>query len=165
MAAYTKLFTTVSDHAIGKQSVNVAIDNNQALYDQLDLNHSMGLRGGDANDPFLQFGQHDDPLIARTVLSFAVTTAPLLLTLLGGPMLVGSPVRIGTGTWMLRIATPTIFFAVATPRAASALDYFANARLVFDPAGPGVMVTTWNAGAGVLLDMDFDVAIWAEGLI
>ena len=163
--AYSKPFTAVSDHAVGKQSVNRVIDNNQALYDQLDLNHSMGLRGGDANDPFLQLGQHDDPLIARSVFSFAVTAAPSLLVLLGGPMLVGTPVRIDTGTWMLRISTPTIFFAVATPRAASALDYFANARLVFDPAGPGVMVTTWNAGSGVLLDMDFDLAVWAEGLI
>jgi len=166
-ASYVKLHTVVSDFAVGVQSVNQAIDNNTALYTLLDLNHSMGLRAGGPNDPFLQPGQHDDPLIARSVFSFSVDalSSTGLLTLLGGQMMSGSAVRLGTGSWQIFVSTPQFFYASATPRAASAADYVTNTRLVYDPSGPWIWVTTWNAAGGTRADIDFDLAVWAEGLV
>lgn len=167
--SYEKPHLAVSDFAVGVQSVNRATDNNQALFDQFDANHSTGLRGGGPSDAFLQLGQHDDPLISRTVAQYIVDTAlstPALVAVTGGSMLHPTPPeRLGTGQWRIYVSSPRFVSAKATPRSSAAVDRACSVRVVNDASGPHLIVTTWNIGAGAPADFDFDLAFWSEGLI
>lgn len=167
MSSYVKLHLVVADFAVGYQSVNQAIDNNQALYDQLNAGHSTGIRGGAYGDPFLQPGQHDDPLVARTVLQVGVNTAvtpPTASAVTTGPMLYGQPIRMDTGYWRIKVTTPQLVGAVATCRATGTVDRYATCRVVMDASGPYVDVSTWNIAAAAKVDCDFDVVLWAESV-
>lgn len=166
--SYVKLHKVVSDFAVGVQSVNQAIDNNQALFDQLDVGHSMGRRGSGQSDPFLQPGQHDDPLVARSAFQFVLddtTATPTLQSFTAGAMLFDSPEFLDVGTWRIYVTTPQIFAAVATARAAATGDYYAQARVVNDASGPYIVVTTWNIAASAVANMSFDLAVWAEAVV
>lgn len=166
--SYVKLHKVVSDFAVGIQSVNQAIDNNAAKYDQLDLGHSMGLRGGSGSDAFMSPGQHDDPVIARTVLQFAIDTTlttPIAYALTSGPLLYDVAERVATGQWRIYVTTPQIIGAKATPRASATADRACSARVVADIGSPYVVVTTWNIAGAAPADFDFDLVLWSEGLI
>jgi hypothetical protein len=165
--AYEKPFLSVSNHAVGLQCVNRALENNRALYsDQFDPNHSPGLGGGSVGDPFLAPGRHDDPLIARTVADFAYdATYGYVITLVSGPMIFSGAQRLAAGRYEVRVTTPRLFYAFAAikgpstgnPRTATCLVTSTN-------NGPKVTVSTWNVAGGVIADCDFSLVLFAEGV-
>lgn len=168
-ASYLKLFKTCSDHAVGLQSVNQAIDNNDALVAAVDLRHSVGVGGNSPSGfPAMAIGRHDDILIARTVAHFAVDTTPAVpvLTLsLGGPV-VGQRAyaRLAVGQWRIYLATPQLFGAVALMQSSASVDYKANCLTSYGPATDHfVTVTTWNiAGGPIAADLPFSLVLWTQ---
>ena len=167
--SYLKLPKTCSDHAVGLQSVNQALDNNQALYEtQFDPGHRTNLGvtlGGWPLPP----GRHDDVLVARTAADFSIATIAGLgvtaVALVGGPVIVDFPDRLQAGQWRVRILTPRIFSAVATVKGATTGgSRYATTHVSGDSLGPYVTVSTWNVTGGTLDDYDFSLVIWAEGV-
>ena len=166
MTDYTKLHLVCQDFAVGKQSVNTALDNNQALWERLDKRHATGTQ---ANDAFLGPGRHDDVLIARTVADFSVVDGPdgsqLLFALLSGPLIFETPVALGTGQWKIYVTTPTAFSAKATIKGASVSKAREATCLVRgDAAGPYVVVSTWDVEGLALAAYDFSLVLWAQGV-
>lgn len=164
--SYLKLPKTCSDHAIGIQSVNQALDNNRALYyDQFDPKHSVGIDGNAYGDPFLTPGRHDDVLISRAVADFAIDSTgltPVLLPLMNGP-LIFSTSRVAVGKWKIYVTTPQLVSACATikgPTASVARD--AMCFVGVGSIGVYVTVSTWNVNSGVLADYDFSLALWSR---
>lgn len=166
--SYLKLLKTCSDHAVGMQSVNQAIDNNGALYStQFDPNHSTGSTS--RVDSLLGPGRHDDTLVARGVFDFIIRTisgiGPTAVASVGNAIAVGFPARITSGQWRIYVLTRRLFSAVATIKGATAgIPRYATCFVSADSYGQFVTVSTWNVAAGVLDDYDFSLAIWAEGV-
>jgi hypothetical protein len=164
--SYLKLFKTCSDHAVGYQSVNQAVDNNLALYQQIDAKHAVG---NEQNDIFQPLGRHDDVLVARTVADFKVVAGPngtnRAFPLVSGPLLVNPPTELATGQWRIPVATPTIFHAVATIKGASAGNArYATCYVLAGLSNAFVIVSTWNVTGGVLASYDFSLVLWSEGI-
>jgi hypothetical protein len=164
--SYLKLFKTCSDHAVGVQSVNQALSNNIAMFDQFGFRHAVG---NNPNDVFMAPGRHDDPLIARTVLDYTIVPGPsstsIAFALVSGPLVVNPAIMLATGQWKVPIATPTIFGAVATIKGASIGAPRAAMALVYsDASGHFALVSTWNVNGGVLAAYDFSLVIWSEGI-
>jgi len=164
--AYLKLPKTCGDHAVGFQTVNQALANNDALFfDQLNPNHSVGINGNSYGDPFLVPGRHDDVLIARTVANFVVDSTglvPVVLALVSGPMIALTPQRIAVGKWKVYVTTPQLISAAAAISGPTAS--VPRAAMCFtssDATGPFIMVSTWNVAGGILADYAFSLAIWA----
>lgn len=169
MTDYVKGFKTCSDHAVGLQCVNRALDNNQALFEQLDKRHSVGNRSFGSADMFLGPGRHDDVLIARTVADFTIVAGPggtnIAFSLLSGPLIFDAPQELATGQWRINITTPTIFNAIATIKGATAgIARYATCFVRSDANSPFVIVSTWNVAGGVLAQYDFSLALWSEGV-
>ena len=165
--SYVKLPKGVSDYAVGYQSVNQALDNNRALYDQLDAKHSLGVGGGAYGDPFLEPGQHDDTLVARTAADFVVdATGAVVISYaqLGGILINGAPQYVADGKWKVYVTTPRLLGAVATVKDTSLVDRYAQCRISSDTDGTFVMVTTWDVSGGVLVNVDFSLVIWSDGV-
>jgi hypothetical protein len=167
--SYAKLFLTCQDHAVGLQSVNQAMDNQDALYAAIDSKHSLGV-GGDSpyGQPTRALGRHDDILIARTVAHFSVDATPVVPRLamsVGGPVLGNlAYVRLAVGQWRIYLSTPQLFGAVALMQSSASVDYKANCLTSYDPAtGHFVTVTTWNiAGGPIALDLPFSLVLWTQ---
>ena len=166
--SYLKLPKTVSDHAVGFQSINQAIDNNAALLDAFDSKHSIGVGG---NSPFgfptRAVGRHDDILIARSVADFVVDLAPLtpvLVPLVAGPIF--GPLfytRLGTGQWRIYVASSQRIAAVALMKSTASVDYKANCFVSYDPStGPSITVSTWDISTATQEDLDFSLVVWTE---
>jgi len=165
--SYVKLPKGVSDYAVGYQSVNQALDNNAALYEQVDARHSTGVGGAAYGDPFLAPGQHDDILVARTVADVfvdATGAAVLSYLLLNGPIINGAPQYVADGKWKIYVSTPQLVGAVATIKETSLVDRYAQCRVSNDTNGPYVMVTTWDVASGTLVNVDFSLALWSDGV-
>lgn len=169
--SYLKLPKTTSDHAVGLQSLNQAIDNNEALLTAFDAKHSIGVGGNSPyGAPTRAIGRHDDPLIARTVADFYVDTSvqtPVLTMRVGGPVFGALRyLRIATGQWRIYIATAQLFGAVALTKASATVDYKANCYISYDPTtGPAVTVSTWDINSGAvpsLEDLNFSLVIWTQ---
>lgn len=166
MTDYTKLHLVCQDFAVGLQSANTVIDNNQALWERLDKRHAVGIQG---NDAFLGPGRHDDVLIARTVADFTVVSGPsgddLLFSLLSGPLIFEAPIALSTGQWLIYVTTPRPFTAKATIKGASASRARDATCLVrSDPAGPYVVVSTWDVESVALAAYDFSLVLWSQGV-
>jgi len=165
--SYEKPFLTTSDHAVGLQCVNRALENTRAMYsDQFDPNHSTGINGLSYGDPFLALGQHDDPLVARTAADFAIDSTGLIaFALVSGPLVVGSVEFMKAGQWRVYVSTPRITSAYACVKGATAgAARYASCRTVADSSGPYVVVTTWNVAGGVLANYDFSLVLYAEAV-
>jgi hypothetical protein len=165
--SYQKLFKVTSDFALGLQTLNQALDNNRALYQQFDAKHSTGLSGAAFGDPFLGPGKHDDFLVARTVADYEIDesgTTPRALQLVGGALIFDSPEWITDGVWKIYITTPQLFGAVATVRHNATGDYSATARVVFDTQGPFVVVNTWDISSPTRINIGFSLVVWAQAV-
>lgn len=165
--AYEKPFLTTSDHAVGLQCVNRAIENNRALLkDQLDPGHAITTSSG--VDAFLSPGRHDDPLIARTVADFQLdigTLDTVAVELVSGPAIFGTPIRLDVGMWKIRVTTPQLISAYATIKGASAgVARHAACFVSADGTGPFITVVTWNVAGGAPADYDFSLVLYAEGV-
>lgn len=163
--SYVKLPKTTSDHAIGFQSVVQAVDNNAALVTAFDAAHSIGIDGDSQYGfPLRAVGRHDDILIARTVADFTVASSTLGLSV-GGPLF-GSRLnysRLGTGQWMIYLATNQLFGAVALMKSTASSDYKANCYASYSPStGPAVTVSTWNIATPALEDLPFSLVLWTQ---
>lgn len=164
--SYSKLPKVVADYAVGMQSVNQALDNNRALFDQFDAKHSVG-RAANIADIFINPGQHNDTLIARTAADFIVDAGGLAVvsySMLFGPILNDAPKFVETGRWKVYVTSPRLIGAVATVKAASAADYYAQCRLSSDGDGTFIMVTTWDVSAGALVNVSFSLVVWSDGV-
>lgn len=167
--AYSKPFTATQDFAVGVQSVNRLIDNNDAARALWIAKH------GQTDDPApltaqqlaRVFGAHNDILIARSVAHFTVELASdgsyYLETQVPGRW-VRSTQRIGTGQWRIYLATQDIYGAIATPVATSAQDYKAACRVV---SGVGTLsgyvdLSLWNVPTATRVDIDFSLAVWGR---
>lgn len=165
--AYEKPFLTVSDHAVGLQCVNRALENNRALYrDQFDPTHSVGVGGSSLGDPFLGPGRHDDPLIARTVADFTLDAAgAVAVSLVTGPLIFDAPTKVDTGQWVIYVTTPRLFSAVACIKGASiGAPRHATCHVSMDLNGPYVTVSTWDFASSARISCDFSLALWAEAV-
>jgi len=164
--SYLKLPKTCSDHAVGLQSVNQAIDNNAELYAQLDKRHSVIAEGNAYVPPFRAPGAHDDVLIARTVADFAYSSSLLRMwPYMSGPMIFGLPTRRGTGSWDIPVTAPRIYAAVATIKGVTALIPRSASCYIYRGLNSAyVSVRTWNVAAGALENYDFSLAIWTDSL-
>lgn len=167
---YVKLPKAVSDYAVGVQSVNQALENNIALYDQYDLRHSVGVGvpGSNSSDPFLGPGRHDDWLVARTSADYEVdASGPTVVAygVISGPLIVGAPEFVTDGTWRIYVATPTLYGVVATIKAAATGDKYAQCRLTPDLEAPYISVTTWDVASGALDNLSFSIVLWAENVV
>lgn len=166
--SYEKGFLTVADHAVGLQSVNRAIDNNQALFDAVRLRHAYGVDGRNTGSTRLLqgVGRHDDILIARTTSRHLIrngnTSRAEIISPIQG-LLLGRPTRIDTGQWRFPVGTQQIFGGVALAEAASALDYKACCLVAYSPATT-ITVATWaiSAGAFIPYDFDFSLTLWVQ---
>lgn len=168
--SYAKPFLTTSDHAVGEQCVNRAVDNNRALFfDYFEPKHTTGR---EPQDVFLGKGKHDDVLIARTVADFLfigdpliMAGAPCLFAEVSGPMVVGAAVSLQAGQWKIRIATPQIYSAVATIKGATvSKPRAATCFVLIDALGPYVVVSTWDINGAALADYSFSLVIWSRGV-
>lgn len=169
--SYLKLPKTTSDHAVGFQSINQAIDNNAALLAAFDARHAIGVGGNSPYGfPTRAVGRHDDVLIARSVADFAVDTSlptPTLVALLAGPIF-GALfyTRLGTGQWRIYVSSAQRIAAVALMKSSASVDYKANCYVSYAPTtGPSVTVSTWNINSGstpALADINFSLAVWTE---
>lgn len=166
--SYLKLFKSCSDFAVGIQTAQQALDNNEALLAQFDANHSTGVSGAAFGDPFLGAGRHDDPLIARSVADFyidATLATPAAFALISGPMIFETPIWLQTGQWKIHITTPQLFSAIATIKGATTgSPRQATCFIAMATNGPYVTVSTWDTNAGTLADYDFSLVLWAEGV-
>lgn len=171
--SYVKLFTTVSDHAIGIQSVNQAVDNAQSLYDQFDLRHAAetGALGG--GDVFLQVGKHDDIRVSRTVIDFKLDAAasPMrLMQLLSGRIVGGAIERLSVGVWKIPVATSNIVGVVGTAKATSSGYRHVGCTMSSEGGGPSfpartyITARTWSILTGAPEDFDFSLVIWAPSV-
>lgn len=168
--SYLKLPKTTQDHAVGFQSVNQAIDNNAALLAAFDLRHSIGVGGNSPyGAPTRAVGRHDDILIARTVVDFAVDTSradPALQVITGGSLLVGGFVdRIAAGEWILHLATAQLFAAVALMKSTASVDRKATCYRTSSPStGPAIYITTWDRSGGSWApdDLPFSLVLWTQ---
>lgn len=168
--AYSKLPLTTQDHFIGYQSVNQAIDNNQALADLYDAKHSLGVGGGNPfGMPTRAVGRHDDILIARSVADFEVDTSiatPTLRALVNGPIFGGVVYqRVAAGRWRIFVATPQLVGAVALMKSTTSVDQKATCYLIYDPTrGPTISVSTWvqDAGSWTTDDLPFSLVVWTQ---
>lgn len=166
--SYLKLPKTTQDHAVGLQSVNQAIDNNDALVLQFDARHSIGTAGySPPGSGTAALGRHDDILIARTVANFGVDTTPatpVLVPHISGPIL-GALVytRMAVGQWRIYLSTPHLFGAVALMEANATADYKATCYTQFSPTtGHAVTVSTWNVATPALEDLPFSLIFWTQ---
>ncbi len=166
--SYLKLPKTTMDHAVGFQSINQAIDNNDALFSQFDFRHSVGVGG---NSPFgfptRALGRHDDILIARTVADFAIDTAradPVLVPYVSGPVLGAlNYVRLAVGQWRIFIASAQLVGVVGLMKSTGSVDYKANCLMSYDPStGPAVTVSTWDVASAMTVDLPFSLVIWTQ---
>jgi hypothetical protein len=171
--SYVKLFTTVSDHAVGIQSVNQAVDNAQALYDQFDLRHAAeaGALGG--GDVFLQVGKHDDIRVSRTVIDFKLDAAasPMrLMQLLTGRIIGGTIVRQSAGVWKIPVTSDSMLGVVGTAKATAAGYRHVGCTVSREGGGPSfpdrtyITARTWNILTGAPEDFDFSLVIWAPSV-
>lgn len=167
--AYEKGFKVTQDFALGIQSVNRGIANNEALRDLWTTRHSEGINGISAPGLAFQFGRHDDILVARSVTHFTVATdsggTKYLIfdaEMRGALTSTYQPQRLGTGHWRIYVQSPNIFQAVATPYEASSTGYKANCRIVTAANGlPYVDVSTFNINTATRADIDFSLVVWA----
>lgn len=166
--SYLKLPLTTQDHAVGFQSVNQAIDNNNFLETHFDTKHSIGV---DGNSPYGQparaVGRHDDILIARSVLEVSVDTSlstPALSLVVSGPIFWPfNYVRLATGQWQIFLATPLLYAAVALMKSTTSVDYKATCyRNTSTTQGPSVIVSTWNIATPALEDLPFSLVVWTQ---
>lgn len=172
--SYSKLFKVAQDFPLGFQTLNQARDNGEALKDLYDTRHAIGINGySPGTNPFSEVGRHDDALIPRTVVRFAVDTSAspsLLFSYVTGPMLVGvtydlTYTRLGTGQWRIYIATPAIYAGIATPEPTGAApDQKANVYITNANFTPSVIVTTWDRAGGswAKTDYNFFMCFWAD---
>lgn len=169
--AYSKLPLTDQDHFIGYQSVNQAIDNNDALADLYDAKHSLGVGGADPfGAPLRAVGRHDDICIARSVADFEVVTTlavPALRARVSGPVFGSlSFSRLAAGKWRVFIAAPRLVGVTALMKSTGSTDAKATCYLVYDPTtGPSVLVTTWlqSGGTWAAADLPFSLVAWGQG--
>lgn len=163
--SYVKLFKVVSDFPLGFQTLNQGLDNNAALYAQLDLRHSvLGATTGPWNG-MLEPGRHDDALIARTAADFyidASTPTTWAFSLITGPMIYNSPTRLGVGQWKVYMNTSQIVGAVACVKGASSQARQATCLMQLASGRPYVIVSTWNMAAGALADYGFSLVVWSH---
>lgn len=167
--SYVKLPTTVSDHAIGFQTVNQANDNGEALLDLYAEKHMVPTTAT-AGAPFWQrnvFGKHNDPLIERGNADFYVDSTSGVTPVLGARLSSGifgaTAQRVDVGVWRVYIAAPQVFFAVATPRATAAGERKANCFISYGPYGPLILVSTWEkSGSWATADYDFGLCVWGQ---
>ncbi|HEY0882163.1 MAG TPA: hypothetical protein VGD87_11560 [Archangium sp.] len=165
--SYLRLFKVTSDFALGFQTLNQALENNRALYEQLDAKHSVGNTAFGSPDPFLGPGKHDDFRVARTVADFAIDTTtpvPSALSKVSGPMILGAVTYIVDGLWKISMTSPRLFGAIASVRATATADRWAQCRVYQDTQGPYVLVSTWDVGSAALANYDFSLVIWAQGV-
>ena len=167
--AYEKPFLSVSDHAVGLQCVNRALENNRALFeDQFDPGHSAGLGGTAQSDPFFSPGRHDDPLVARTVANFSVSTVvDEALAIVTGPFLFGAPEKLDIGQWLIDINAAVVTKCYAVPlKATNGNPHAATCRIgTGDGGSSAVYVSTWDIIAGAPADIDFALVIFSEGVV
>lgn len=166
--AYLKLFKVESDFALGFQTLNQARDNGEAMKDLYDVNHSLGVDG--YMNPYgligglLSIGRHDDRLIARTVLRFAVDTTlptPVAVPLVGGPMTFAPPVRLGVGQWQVRLLNSQLIGAVGLAESNAIVDRKVTCLVANGSGSPSITVSTWNVATPALADFNFDLVVWA----
>ena len=166
--SYLKLPTTTQDHAVGFQSVNQAIDNNNALKAHFATKHSVGIDGFSPQyKPTLAVGRHNDILIARTVAEIDVDTSlptPTLSAVVSGPCLGALQyARLGTGQWQIFFTTPQLFAAVGLMKSSSSVDRKATVyRSTSLTQGPSVIVTTWDVAAAAPDDLPFSLILWTQ---
>lgn len=172
--AYNKPFFATQDFAVGIQSINRLIDNNQALYDLWTENH--GSRDDGSPDLRLldfatRFGRHNDILIARSVSHLTVQTyadGTKYLQDETRSRIINSVQRIGTGQWRLWLNHYDIFAAVAVPYATSVVDRKVTCRTSASSGAPPLGspgytdVSTWNVATLARADFDFSIAYWAK---
>lgn len=171
--SYVKLFTTVSDHAIGIQSVNQAVDNSQALYDHLDLRHAVEAGAISGGDISLQAGKHDDIRIARTVIDLRVDTATSptrLIQLVSGRLVGGTIVRLATGVWKFPVTSNSMIGVVGTAKSAAVGYRHVGCTVSSEGGGPSfpartyITARTWNILTGAPEEFDFSLVIWAPSV-
>ena len=165
--SYVKLFNVCSDFALGIQTLNQAIDNNKALLDQFDLRHRVD-RGSSVFPP----GKHDDPLIARSVADYYVSTSNGVTTaapFFAGQFISAAPVRIGVGQWRIYLYTRTIVSAIATVKEPwGDFPYHATVSIGSYNSVNFCHVNTWALGVPpadetpTATDLSFSLAVYAE---
>jgi hypothetical protein len=165
--AFEKPFLSVSNHAVGLQCVNRALENNRALFEgQFNPNHSPGLGGGSIADPFLAPGRHDDPLVARSVYMFDVSSSGAYAALITGPFLnMAPPTRIQTGQWRIALNSNAVWLVKVQACLTGTSSGNARAvtcRVIADPNDNHIIVTTWNVSAGAREECDFTLVIYSD---
>lgn len=170
--SYSKLYTVVTDHAVGIAQVNGANDNGEAIKDFYGVRHGLGIGGFNPTGTIITesiVGKHNDLVIARTVADFDIDynrIGPVLVPLVSGRMLGTGLVadRLDIGQWRIFLSTPRLFAAVALCKSTASVDRKGTCYVVYDPTrGPSVIVTTWErATTWEKTDLTFSLAIWAQ---
>lgn len=166
--AYSKLPKVCIDYGLGFDDFNQACDNADAMFDLYDVRHGTGepnnLNNPSDDNPWLRFGKHDDPLVARTLTRVQVdtsTTVPQATIAVQGVGITAVE-RLATGQFSVRFVGGVGFWRSLVQVEASSS---ATRGVTCYEGGGALFLTTWELSGGTFsaADMDFCVFVWGSG--
>jgi hypothetical protein len=173
--AYSKLYKVIQDHALGYQSVNQYADNEQAIHDDLLVEHGSGISNSyGPGEWWDQFGRHDSDYIPR----FCATVIRLqykfeasddgfgaAFQLVSGNKAIASVIRDSAGRYFF---TTNPIWELSWVDAAP-INHSTNARMALsrltsptdgEPAGFGITLLEQSGGTWAPTDFEFSVSLW-----
>ena len=163
--SYAKIPKVCRDYGLGFQDFNQACDNVDATVALYDVRHGVGSQpSGSTQNPWAQFGKHDDPRICRTLLRIQNTTIGSIVsssTVVAGTG-IASAQRVGAGQWQIDLRSGVGTFAPVVQVEDSGTEVFHFTVYSFDMS---LLITFWQLSGGVFVaaDVDFSVFVWGSG--
>lgn len=163
--AYTKQPKSVSDYAVGYQSVNELIANCESVRDVFDLRHGIARQNPSTPlaKPWTLEGRHDDVLIPRAVMQYDILGAGSSIYVVSqtASAVLLPPIRNSAGKYEIPVRSMGTCRAKVTAQLVAAFTGFATCYVSQSPV-LSVFVSTWllNAGEFVPFDIGFSLAVW-----
>ena len=168
--AYSKQIFVNSDVPIGYQSINQLIDNLDASFDGMDLEHvsaDIPLNPGGTD-----IGRHDSKNVVLDVVQ--VFGSQFTVSLFGNQVEVGSSgnfvtgvTRISAGVYFVEVlGAPTYWGEAVASVTSSTPTPYMQCRSIYptSPAArPGIVVTCYELGSGSFVATDFDFTLTVCG--
>lgn len=167
--AYSKLPKVIQDYSLGKETINQANANNDQLREAYASKHGP-FSGAGASSVWAKPGQHNDPLVVRTVLrvqyqSYGFAAYPFVIASGPGLPSVGAELLGGSGRLTLSVGLNNLKAMITaeqtsnTPVRIPRWNYTTPTT-----AAPvrGLNIWLWQLTAGEfsLADYDFEVLLW-----
>ena len=166
--SFVKLPKVIQDYGLGKETINKANDNNAQLRDAYAEKH--GTKDPNAGNPWHQVGQHDDDLVARTVLrvrqvTYVIDPVPFVFAAGPGMPPVGGFLIGGGGHFTINVALDSLRAMViaeqddSTPTRIVRWNYTTPSATA-PVRGLEIWLYELSGGAFALADYDFQLQLW-----